>query len=66
VNRQPRALVYAACLAFALAGTACTAAGGPVRPASGAGSVAGTITGRPAAAQAVARQWLRAAGLAAP
>ena len=45
MNRQPRALVCAACLAFALAGTGCTAAGG-----SGPGSAAlatATKGGRP-------------------
>ncbi len=40
VNRQPRGLVYAACLTLALAGTACTASGG-----SAPGPV--TDTGRP-------------------
>ena len=41
MNRQPRALVYAAGLACALAVTACTAAGGPGQPASAAATVAG-------------------------
>ena len=36
MSRQPRALVYAAGLACALAVTACTAAGGPGQPASAA------------------------------
>src|SRR5579864_6877116 len=41
VSRQPRALVYAAGLACALAATACTAAGGPGQRASAAATVAG-------------------------
>jgi osmoprotectant transport system substrate-binding protein len=41
VSRQPRALVYAAGLACALAVTACTAAGGPGQPAPAAATVAG-------------------------
>jgi osmoprotectant transport system substrate-binding protein len=45
VNRRPRALACAACLAFALAGTGCTAAGGPGQDASAAS--AGTVAGRP-------------------
>src|SRR5579864_7476579 len=40
MNRRPRALVGAACLAFALAGTGCTAAGGPGPLAVAAGAAA--------------------------
>jgi osmoprotectant transport system substrate-binding protein len=43
MNRHPRALLCAACLALALAGTGCTAAGGQSQP----GSAAGTAAGRP-------------------
>ena len=44
MNRHPRALVCAACLAFALAATACTTAGNG-QPVSAAGTVAGTGAG---------------------
>jgi len=47
MNRHPRALVCAAALAFAVTGTACTAAGGPGQPASATGLVAGQGAGRP-------------------
>jgi osmoprotectant transport system substrate-binding protein len=51
MNRHPRALVCAAALAFAVTGTACTAAGGPGQPAPATGSAAdsgaGTGAGRP-------------------
>jgi osmoprotectant transport system substrate-binding protein len=43
MNRHPRALLCAACLAFALAGTGCTATGGQSQP----GSAAGTAARRP-------------------
>ena len=45
MNRHPRALVCVASLAFALTGTACTAAGAPGQPASAVGPVAGTGAG---------------------
>jgi osmoprotectant transport system substrate-binding protein len=41
MNRHPRAVVCTACLAFALAGTGCTSAGGPGQPAPAAVVVAG-------------------------
>ena len=47
MNRQPRALVYAAGLACALAVTACTAAGGPGQSASAAAPGVDGAAGRP-------------------